>query len=121
MNSERTWIIVSGITGFLAVALGAFGAHILKAQISPEMLEIFRTGVHYQMIHSAVMLATAFSGKDKYLRSEIFFLAGVILFSFSLYLYSLSGIKFFAMITPLGGISFLTGWTVLIVKAFKKD
>jgi uncharacterized membrane protein YgdD (TMEM256/DUF423 family) len=121
VNSQRIWIIISGILGFLGVALGAFGAHILKSQLSAEMMEIFRTGIMYQLVHSVVMLATAFSGGEKYLNSEIFFFTGVILFSFSLYIYSVTGIKFFAMITPLGGVSFLTGWLLLILKALKKD
>lgn len=121
MNTQRAWIIISSIMGFLGVATGAFGAHILKSQLSAEMLEIFKTGVLYQLIHSAVMLSVALSGIQKYLRSEIFFLTGVILFSFSLYLYSATGIKFFAMITPVGGISFLTGWIMLILKAIKQE
>ncbi|HMS33434.1 MAG TPA: DUF423 domain-containing protein [Ignavibacteria bacterium] len=121
MNTQKVWIIISSIMGFLGVATGAFGAHILKSQLSAEMLEIFKTGVLYQLIHSAVMLSVALSGIQKYLRSEVFFLAGVILFSFSLYLYSATGIKFFAMITPVGGISFLTGWIMLILKAIKQE
>lgn len=121
MNSQRTWVIISGITGLLGVAFGAFGAHILKPQLSTEMMEIFRTGVQYQLIHSVVMLSVALSGIQKYLKAEIFFLMGVILFSFSLYLYSLTDIKFFAMITPVGGVSFLTGWIIIILKAIRQD
>lgn len=121
MNTQRTWIIISGITGFLGVAAGAFGTHTLKAQLSAEMLEIFKTGVLYQLIHSAIMLSVALSGIQKYLSSEIFFLTGIILFSFSLYLYSATGLKFFAMITPVGGIFFLTGWVMLILKALKQQ
>ena len=121
MNTQRTWIIISGITGLLGVAFGAFGAHILKPQLSTEMMEIFSTGVQYQLIHSVVMLSVALSGIQKYLKAEIFFLAGVILFSFSLYLYSLTDIKFFAMITPVGGVFFLTGWIMIILKALRQD
>ena len=121
MNSQRVWTIISGILGFLGVAIGAFGAHVLKSQLSAEMLEIFKTGVLYQLMHSAVMLSIALSGIQKYFMSEIFFLTGIMLFSFSLYFYSTTGIKFFAMITPLGGVSFLAGWLLLILKAFKKD
>ena len=121
MNTQRTWVVISGITGLLGVAFGAFGAHILKPQLSADMMETFRTGVQYQLIHSVVMLSVALSGIQKYLKAEIFFLAGVILFSFTLYLYSLTNIKLFAMITPVGGVFFLTGWIMIIIKALRQD
>lgn len=121
MDSQKLWIFVSGVTGFLAVALGAFGAHILKSQLTPDMTEIYKTGIQYHLIHSAVMLSIALSGMQKLLKSEVFFLTGIILFSFSLYMYSVTSIKFFAMITPVGGIFLLTGWIVLIINALKKD
>lgn len=121
MDKQRKWIINGGITGFLGVALGAFGAHILKSELSPEMMEIFKTGIQYHLIHSVVILSVALSGIQKLLKSEVFFLTGIILFSFSLYIYSVTSIKFFAMITPVGGIFLLTGWIVLIINALKKD
>ncbi len=101
--------------GFLAVAIGAFGAHQLKDSLTPEMTEIFKTGVFYHLIHSAVILAIGFYSNGKFFKAAIFFSVGIILFSFSLYIYSVTSIKTFAMITPLGGISFLIGWLLVII------
>lgn len=119
-NSSRKWIIISAVMGFLGVALGAFGAHSLKPYIDPDKLDVYKTGTHYQMIHAVVMLAIAFLGDKVYLKAEKFFLAGIILFSFSLYLYSITSIVAFAMVTPVGGVSFLIGWVVLIYTAVRK-
>lgn len=120
MNSQKFWIIISAVSGFLGVAFGAFGAHYLKSQQSPEMLEIFKTGVFYQLIHSIVLLAISFYGNEMYFKSNKFFLGGIIIFSFSLYFYSITSVKFYAMLTPIGGILFLTGWIFLIITALKK-
>ena len=118
--SQRFWISISSILGFLGVALGAFGAHILKDQLSTEMLKIYETGIKYQLIHTVVMLIIGFSGDKKYYKSEWFFLAGIILFSFSLYIYSVTSVKLFAMITPAGGVLLLLGWITLFVNALRK-
>ncbi|MGQ9820211.1 MAG: DUF423 domain-containing protein [Candidatus Kapaibacteriales bacterium] len=114
MNNTKFWIIVSAISGFSAVAIGAFGAHGLKEKLTVEMLEVYKTGVLYHLIHSAVILSLALSDKIKSQISSVFFLTGIILFSFSLYIYSTSGIKLFAMITPFGGVSFLIGWVTIV-------
>lgn len=111
---KNYWIATGGIFGFLAVALGAFGAHGLKETLSPEMMEIFRTGVLYNLIHAIVIFVIGVTGNRKFYRSALMFTIGIILFSFSLYLYSLTSIKTFAMITPLGGVSFLIGWLLVI-------
>lgn len=120
MNSSKKWIIISSVMGFLGVALGAFGAHSLKPYIDPDKLDVYKTGTHYQMIHSVVMLAIAFYGDKIYLKAEKFFLTGIILFSFSLYLYSITSVPAIAMVTPAGGVSFLIGWAVLIHAAVRK-
>lgn len=114
MNNTKFWIIVSAISGFSAVAIGAFGAHGLKEKLTVEMLEVYKTGVLYHLIHSLVILSLALSDKIKSQISSVFFLTGIILFSFSLYIYSTSGIRFFAMITPFGGVSFLIGWVTIV-------
>lgn len=114
MNNTKFWIIVSAISGFSAVAIGAFGAHGLKEKLTMEMLEVYKTGVLYHLIHSVVILSLALSDKIKSQIPSVFFLTGIILFSFSLYIYSTSGIRFFAMITPFGGVSFLIGWVTII-------
>ena len=117
MKKNNTWVITGGIFGFLGVAIGAFGAHGLKNYLTPDMLETYHTGVLYQLIHSVVILAIGFSGDEKYKIPAILFTIGIILFSFSLYLYSITYTLAFAIVTPFGGVSFLAGWLVIVVKA----
>ena len=74
MKSTKLWIIISGICGFLGVALGAFGAHGLSKILSPDMLEIYKTGVTYQLLHSIAILAIALSEKSTFSSSALFFL-----------------------------------------------
>ena len=119
MNDKKLWIIISAVSGFTAVAIGAFGAHGLNEKLSFEMLEVYKTGVLYQLIHSVVLLALSLNTLIKAKLPLIFFLLGIILFSFSLYIYSTSGIRFFAMVTPLGGFCFLIGWLLIIYEAIK--
>lgn len=108
------WMRIAGILGFLAVALGAFGAHALKVRLSPEMLAVWQTGVLYHFFHALALLALAvwsrLSGTD-ILWGALSFSAGIILFSGSLYALALTGQgKVFGPITPLGGVAFLAGW-----------
>jgi uncharacterized membrane protein YgdD (TMEM256/DUF423 family) len=119
MNDKKLWIIISAISGFTAVAIGAFGAHGLRETLTPQMLEVYKTGVLYQLIHTVVLLALSLNTLIKAKLPSIFFLVGIILFSFSLYLYSTSGIKFFVMITPVGGFCFLIGWLLIVYEAIK--
>lgn len=120
MLTQKNLIIAAGISGFISVALGAFGAHFLKSRLSPEMLDIFKTGVFYHLIHSVVILAIAFYGKPEFYKSAALFIGGIILFSFSLYLYSVTSIKIFALITPAGGVLQLSGWISIIIIQLKK-
>jgi uncharacterized membrane protein YgdD (TMEM256/DUF423 family) len=119
MNISKTWIIICGFLGFAGVALGAFGAHGLKGVLSAEMLETYKTGIFYHLIHTVVITAIVFSSKAVMHKSALFFLTGVILFSFSLYIYSYTQIKLFAIITPFGGVSFLIGWILLIFEGVR--
>ena len=119
MKDKKLWIIISAVSGFTAVAIGAFGAHGLRKKLTPEMLDIYKTGVLYQLIHSAVLLVLSLNNFINGFLPSLFFLAGIILFSFSLYIYSTSGIKFFAMVTPFGGVSFLVGWLLIIYESIK--
>lgn len=119
MNDKKIWIIISAVSGFTAVAIGAFGAHGLRETLSPQMLEVYKTGVLYQLVHSVVLLALSLNIGIKARLPLIFFLLGIILFSFSLYIYSTSGIRTFAMITPVGGFCFLIGWLIIIYEAVK--
>jgi uncharacterized membrane protein YgdD (TMEM256/DUF423 family) len=120
MNDKKIWIIISAVSGFTAVAIGAFGAHGLREKLSTEMLEVYKTGVLYQFIHTIVLLILSLTNFIKQKISSIFFLAGIIIFSFSLYLYSTLGVSFFAMITPIGGVCFLIGWLWLIVEVIRR-
>ena len=116
MNDKKTWIIISAVSGFTVVAIGAFGAHGLKEKLTAEMLEVYKTGVFYQFVHTAVLLILSLTNFIKTKIPSIFFLLGIILFSFSLYIYSTSDIQFFAMITPIGGVCFLIGWLWIIIE-----
>lgn len=119
MLTNKTWISVSGIMGFLAVALGAFGAHALKTHLSAEMLEIYKTAVFYQLFHSVVLLCLAITGKKEFFSASLLFLIGIILFSFSLYFYSVLQIEFLVYFTPIGGIFLLAGWAAIVWQAIK--
>ncbi|MCU0414081.1 MAG: DUF423 domain-containing protein [Ignavibacteriaceae bacterium] len=120
MNDKKMWIIISAVSGFTAVVIGAFGAHGLREKLSAEMLEVYKTGVLYQFFHTIVLLVLSLNNSIKGKIASIFLLAGIILFSFSLYVYSTSGIRFFAMITPVGGVCFLIGWLWLIAEVIRK-
>lgn len=118
---KYNWITVGGIFGFLGVAIGAFGAHSLKQYLTPETTETFRTGVQYHLIHAVVILVIGFFNNQKYNLSGLLFSTGIILFSFSLYIYSITGNTSFAIITPFGGVCFLIGWLMIIIQSFKKS
>ena len=111
--------MTAGLFGFVGVTLGAFGGHALKETISPEMLEIYKIGIQYHLIHAVVLLAIALSGKEFLQKSFMFFTVGIFLFSFSLYAYAISGIKFLVFITPLGGTCFLIGWGLVVYQSWK--
>jgi len=119
MNNIKTWIIICGFLGFAGVALGAFGAHGLKDVLSADMLDTYKTGIFYHLVHTVVIIVIVFSSKVAMQKSAFFFLTGIILFSFSLYLYSFTQVKLFAIITPFGGVSFLIGWVLLIFEGVK--
>lgn len=121
MNNEKLWIITAGIAGFTGVALGAFGAHGLRNILSPHLMSIYETGIYYHLVHAAAILAIALAAKPKYYISAFFFMIGIVLFSFSLYAYSITGITAIAIITPFGGVSFLTGWLMLVIKGFTNE
>lgn len=120
---KRIFLICGAINGFLAVALGAFGAHGLEGKLSEAMLAVWDKAVTYQMFHTVALLITSIlflKVKNKAITFAGWsFLIGIILFSGSLYLYSTTGIKWLAMITPSGGIFFLIGWALLGVAGMK--
>jgi uncharacterized membrane protein YgdD (TMEM256/DUF423 family) len=115
---DRLFFSAGAIAAFIAVALGAFGAHSLKSKISAEMLAIFEVGVRYQMYHALALLAVAWASTrwpNANLDSAGWcFIAGIVIFSGSLYLLSLTDIRWLGAITPIGGLAFLAGWAILI-------
>jgi uncharacterized membrane protein YgdD (TMEM256/DUF423 family) len=119
-GTARLFAIIGALSGFLSVAAGAFGAHALRARLEPRVLEAFETGARYHMFHALALLFVAFlatrGGAAPRLAGWAF-VTGIVLFSGSLYAYALSGVKGFAMITPVGGVAFLVGWVALIVAA----
>lgn len=120
----KLFLFLGSINAFLAVALGAFGAHYLKQKLSSDMLDVFHTGVQYHMIHALGLILIAVLS-DKLANSSMVSVSGwalfigIVLFSGSLYALSLTGIKWFGPITPLGGVSFLLGWVLLAIAAWK--
>lgn len=111
----KQFALIGSVLAFFGVAFGAFGAHALRDRIAPDMLAIFQTGVQYQMIHALALVALGLAAPDvKWARGAGWlFVAGVVVFSGSLYALSLSGVRVLGAITPLGGVCFLTGWAVL--------
>jgi uncharacterized membrane protein YgdD (TMEM256/DUF423 family) len=115
---ERLFFGLGSLFAFLAVALGAFGAHGLQSRFAPGMADVYETGVRYQFYHALALLAVAYAisrwSAGLTLLAGWLFLAGIILFSGSLYVLSLSGIRWLGAVTPLGGLAFLGGWLVLL-------
>jgi uncharacterized membrane protein YgdD (TMEM256/DUF423 family) len=118
---DKTFLLIGALTGFIAVTLGAFGAHALRSRLSPEMLVIFETGVRYQMYHAfAILIVALILGRmGGWLISTAgwLFTAGIVLFSGSLYLLALTGVTVLGAITPIGGLAFLLGWACLAIAA----
>lgn len=116
-------LIIAAISGLLAVILGAFGAHVLTGLISPEMLEIYKTGIQYHFYHTFALLAVGILmnfNQSKVLRlSAYLFTIGLILFSGSLYVMAISGIKALGIITPFGGVVWIAAWILLVVHCSK--
>jgi len=117
--TKKTQLVISGISGFTAVAIGAMGTHYLKNMIDPFMLESFKTGVLYHLIHTIVLLVIGLSKNENFNLSYYFFFLGIILFSFSLYIYALTKSLTFVMLTPFGGTSFLIGWLIIIINSIR--
>jgi uncharacterized membrane protein YgdD (TMEM256/DUF423 family) len=117
LDEIRARLAVLGAAfGVSGVVLGAFGAHALRARLSPEMLEIYRTGVLYQLLHAVALLAVA--GICDRLRRPglvvVLFGAGVAIFSGSLYLLAITGAPTWGAITPVGGLALIAGWTWIL-------
>lgn len=124
MERLKTFIIIGAINAFLAVALGAFGAHGLEGRVEQKYLEIWKTGVTYQMFHATGLLIVGvllgrLPANALLSWSGWMMLIGIILFSGSLYVMTLTKISILGAITPLGGLAFLAAWILIIVAAVK--
>ncbi|WP_349971053.1 DUF423 domain-containing protein [Pseudomonas caspiana] len=121
----RSFLMLAAFFGFTGVALGAFAAHALKNRLSPEYLAIFHTGVLYQLIHALAILGVAVLAAQLPGRlmtwAGFSFALGIVLFSGSLYLLTLTGISKLGIITPFGGLAFLVGWALLGLTAWRLD
>jgi len=118
------WFATGAIAAALGVALGAFGAHGLKARVTPDLLAIYETGVRYHLVHALGLLAVGWAA-DRWPGpwasvAGWLFLAGILVFSGSLYLLTLTGLRWLGAITPLGGLAFIAGWLSLALAAIKK-
>ena len=118
MDRYITWIIVGSVFAVLAVIFGAFGAHGLKSKVSVEDLTIFETGVRYQMYHALGIILLGLLEMNPNLNISplpfVFFVTGIIVFSGTLYLIPLTGLRWMGAITPIGGFALILGWVFLI-------
>ena len=111
------WWRVAGILGALAVALGAFGAHGLKARIDdPHLLEVWETAARYHLIHAVALMGVAAHPASPVWSGRLF-VAGIFIFSGSLYLMTLTGQRWLGAITPIGGVCLIAGWVVLAMQS----
>jgi uncharacterized membrane protein YgdD (TMEM256/DUF423 family) len=122
--SARFFLTFGCIMALLAVALGAFGAHAVKARIAPEMMAVYRTGVEYHFYHALGMILAGLAalhlpGSVLLKGAGWAMLAGIVLFSGSLYLLALTGIRTLGAITPLGGVAFLSAWVLFAAAIIK--
>ena len=120
---EKTFFALGAAFGLLGVALGAFGAHGLKGTLSPDMLANFETGVRYQMYHAVGLLAVAWAltrwPGGLTTAAGWLFVIGILIFSGSLYILSVTGIRWLGAVTPIGGVALIAGWGCLIVAALR--
>lgn len=131
----KTYLLIAAISGFLAVALGAFGAHGLREKLSAEMLAVYQTGVQYHFYHALALLAVAvllmLTPQSALLSSTLpssllkwsgnLFAVGIVIFSGSLYVLAITGVRWLGAITPIGGVAFLAGWICLALAAWNLE
>ena len=132
---ERTFLLLGAAFGLVGVLLGAFGSHALRSKLTPERVATFETGVRYQLWHALALFAVVFVGAVRFPRGGWFgyaplaqattsewpvsaagwlFVAGIVLFSGSLYVLSLTGKRGWGAVTPFGGACLVLGWAALL-------
>ena len=123
MGMERVFFLLGSLSGLIAVAAGAFGAHTLRHRIPADLLATFETGVRYQMYHALALVAVAWAitrwTNSLTTLAGWLFVAGTLIFSGSLYALSLTGARWLGAITPLGGVAFIGGWLCLALVAWR--
>lgn len=124
LQSGKLMLVVGGANAAMVVILGAFGAHALKARLAPEMMAIYQTAIQYHLFHALGLLVIGLLAlwfpASAYLRwAGWFMFAGIVLFSGSLYLLSLSGVRWLGAITPLGGLAFIIAWVLFCLGVLK--
>jgi uncharacterized membrane protein YgdD (TMEM256/DUF423 family) len=116
---DRLFFGVGALSALVSVAAGAFGAHALRSRLTPELLAVFETAARYQMYHALGLLAVAWATSRWPGALPVWagwlFVAGTVLFSGSLYILSLTGIRWWGAVTPFGGVAFLIGWMCLVL------
>jgi uncharacterized membrane protein YgdD (TMEM256/DUF423 family) len=119
---ERVFFVLGAVSGGLAVGLGAFAAHGLRSRVTADALAVFETGARYHMYHALALLAVAWAvtrWPGPWVTSAGWlFVAGTVLFSGSLYLLALTGVRALGAITPFGGLAFILGWLALACAAW---
>lgn len=118
------FVLAAAVFGGLGVVLGAFGAHALRMRLTPDLLAVFETGVRYQMYHALALLGVALlvvklPGTSMPATAGWLFIAGILLFSGSLYVLTLTGLRWMGAITPFGGVAFVAGWALLALAALR--
>jgi len=115
---KRGGLGVAGLLGFTAVAFGAFGAHGLRAHLSPQSMEIYRTGTLYHLVHAVAALAVVLAG-EKLRRGPMIltlFTLGIVVFAGSLYALAITGVTALGAVTPLGGLLLLAAWALVALE-----
>jgi uncharacterized membrane protein YgdD (TMEM256/DUF423 family) len=121
---EKFFFVAATIFGALAVALGAFGAHALESRLTASLLQTYETGVRYHFYHVIALVAVVFAinrwpNTNLPVISGWLFIVGILIFSGSLYILALTGIRWLGAITPIGGVAFVAGWLCLAVAALR--
>ncbi len=120
---DRLFFTLGSLSAFIAVALGAFGAHALKARLPADLLAVFETGVRYQLTHALALLAVAWACTrwpgTAVNASGWLFVVGTVIFSGSLYALALTGVRWLGAVTPIGGVALLAAWLCLAWAARK--
>ncbi len=120
---DRVFFGVGAVLGAVGVGAGAFGAHALRTRLAPEMLAVFETGVRYHLMHALALLAVGWAAArwpgPAVTAAGWLFVAGILLFSGSLYALALTGVRTLGLVTPAGGVAFILGWIALVWAAWR--